>query len=64
MRRMLPLAIVIALGCASSDRRFVDVGGNRGVPESSITRRAKEKGITFDEARREIDAESNAPPTK
>jgi hypothetical protein len=60
MRTMLLLAIVLALGCAGPDRRFVNVGGNRGVSESAIASRAKEKGITFDQAKSEIGAELSA----
>jgi len=43
-----------------ADRTFVNVGGNVGVPLSSINYRAKDKGITFDEAKREIAAEVTA----
>ena len=56
MRIVSLLAIVLVMGCA--DKRFVDVGNNVMVSKSSVAERARQQGITFDEALQEMRAEA------
>src|SRR5262245_22804080 len=71
MQKLLAAALILFAGCGQN--RFVNVGGNTGLPENEIARYAREHRVTYDEAAVEIgqqvpadsqELKANSEPTK